>query len=151
MSYFAGAVHIITTNGIGGKRGVTISACCSLSDDPPTLLVCLMRHNAGNKLFVKNGNFCVNSLAGKHQLLADIFSGCSGLTQQERFNLAKWRILKTGAPILLDALASLDCKLICWHEYATHYILVGEVVATNHSKNEDSLIYLNRSYHSLPL
>lgn len=38
MSHFAGAVHIVTTNGIKGKRGVTISACCSLSDDPQHFL-----------------------------------------------------------------------------------------------------------------
>ncbi len=151
MSHFAGAVHIVTTNGIKGKRGVTISACCSLSDDPPTLLVCLMRHNLKNHLFIENGNFCVNSLAGKHRSLADIFSRRYNYTETECFDRAQWGTLQTGAPSLSDALASFDCRLICWHEHATHYILIGEVIAINRNQEKDALIYLNRGYHTLPL
>ncbi|MBB5072984.1 cob(II)yrinic acid a,c-diamide reductase [Bartonella callosciuri] len=151
MSHFAGAVHIVTTNGIRGRRGVTVSACCSLSDDPPTLLVCLMRHNPKNQLFMQNGNFCVNSLSGKHRSLADIFSKRGDFTQNERFDRAEWGALQTGAPYLLGALASFDCRLICWHEHATHYILIGEVVAINHNKEKDALMYLSRKYHTLPL
>ncbi|WP_317994052.1 flavin reductase [Bartonella gliris] len=151
MSHFAGAVHIVTTNGVKGKRGVTVSACCSLSDDPPTLLVCLRRHNPKNNLFMENGNFCVNSLAGKHRSLADIFSKRCAFTQNECFDRAQWSTLQTGAPSLLDALASLDCRLICWHEHATHYVLIGEVVAINRNQEKDALIYLNRAYHTLPL
>ncbi|WP_332065512.1 flavin reductase [Bartonella sp. CB189] len=151
MSHFAGAVHIVTTNGIKGKRGVTVSACCSLSDDPPTLLVCLRRHNPKNKLFMDNENFCVNTLAGKHRLLADIFSKRCNLTQNEYFDMTQWGTLQTGAPSLLDALASIDCRLICCHEHATHYVLVGEVVAVNRNQEKDALIYLNRGYHTSPL
>lgn len=150
MSHFAGAVHIVTTNGIKGKRGVTVSACCSVSDDPPTILVCLMRHNPKNELFMENKNFCVNCLSGKHSSLADIFSGHGGFTQTERFDAAQWDTLQTGAPSLSDALVSLDCRLICWHEHATHYILIGQVVAINRNQKEDALVYLNRSYHALP-
>ncbi|CBI76379.1 4-hydroxyphenylacetate 3-monooxygenase [Bartonella clarridgeiae 73] len=151
MSHFAGAVHIVTTDGIKGRRGVTISACCSLSDDPPTLLVCLMRYNSENKIFMENGNFCVNSLTGKHRLLADVFSGRCGFTQMERFATAQWSVLQTGAPSLSGALASLDCNLICWQEYATHYILIGEVVAINRNQEKDALLYFNRDYHTLAL
>ncbi|WP_026088218.1 flavin reductase, partial [Bartonella rattaustraliani] len=101
MSHFAGAVHIVTTDGIKGKRGVTVSACCSLSDDPPTLLVCLMRHNPKNQLFMENGNFCVNSLSGKHRALADIFSKRRNDTPNKYFGIDQWRTLQTGAPSLL--------------------------------------------------
>ncbi|MET3559895.1 cob(II)yrinic acid a,c-diamide reductase [Bartonella japonica] len=150
MSHFAGAVHIVTTNGIQGKRGVTVSACCSLSDDPPTLLVCLMRHNPKNRLFMENGNFCVNSLAGKHRALADIFSRRCNYTPNKDFHRDQWGTLQTGAPSLLDALASFDCRLICWHEHATHYVLIGEVVAIHCNHEKDALMYLNRGYHTLP-
>ncbi|MDD9332356.1 MAG: flavin reductase family protein [Bartonella sp.] len=151
MSHFAGAVHIVTTDGIKGKRGVTISACCSLSDNPPTLLVCLMRYNTENKLFMENGNFCINSLTGKHRLLADVFSGRYRFTQNERFAAAEWGILQTGAPSLLNALASFDCNLICCHEHPTHYILIGEVVAIKRNQEKDALMYLNRDYQTLSL
>ncbi|UNE55227.1 flavin reductase [Bartonella machadoae] len=151
MSHFAGAVHIVTTDGLKGRRGVTVSACCSLSDDPPTLLVCLRRHNPKNQLFVENGIFCVNSLSGKHRLLADVFSRRCNSTRNEHFNIAQWGTLQTGAPSLLDALASFDCRLICWHEHATHSVLIGEVVAINRSQEKDALMYLNREYHTLLL
>ncbi|VEJ45459.1 flavin reductase [Bartonella vinsonii] len=151
MSHFAGAVHIVTTNGIHGKRGVTVSACCSLSDDPPTVLVCLRRHNPKNQWFIKNGNFCVNSLAGKHRFLADIFSRRCNYAQNERFDREQWSTLQTGAPSLSDALASFDCRLICWHEHATHCVLIGEVVAIHSNQEKDALMYLNRGYHTLLL
>lgn len=151
MSHFASAVHIVTTHGEKGKRGVTISACCSLSDNPPTVLVCLMRQHEENRIFLENEKFCVNTLAGHHKDLSDIFAGRGKLTQEQRFSHAKWGILKTGSPILDDAVVSLDCQLIGWHIHATHYVLIGEVVAVKIHSGADALMYLDRSYHTLPL
>lgn len=152
MRRFAGAVHIVTTDGNKGKRGLTISACCSLSDTPPTILVCLMRDRGNNRTFIENGRFCLNTLGKHHQSLSDTFGGREGcLSQENRFALAKWQTLKTGAPVLDDALVSFDCRLVHWHEYATHYILIGEVVALKSSDMDDALIYLNRSYHNIKI
>ena len=151
MSHFAGAVHIVTTNGAKNKRGVTISACCSLSDNPPTVLVCLMRQHEENRIFIENEKFCVNTLAGHHRNLSDIFAGRGGMTQQERFSHGKWQTLKTGSPVLSDALVALDCQLVGWHVHATHYVLIGEVVAVKRNASVDALMYLDRAYRTLPL
>lgn len=151
MSHFAGAVHIVTTNGTNKKRGVTISACCSLSDNPPTVLVCLMRQHEDNRFFIENEKFCVNTLGGQHKALSDIFAGRGGLTQQQRFAYANWQTLKTGSPVLTDALVALDCQLVGWHVHATHYVLIGEVVAVKKHPGIDALMYLDRSYRTLPL
>ncbi|WP_295967511.1 flavin reductase [uncultured Bartonella sp.] len=151
MSHFAGAVHIVTTNGAKNKRGVTISACCSLSDNPPTVLVCLMRQHEENRIFIENEKFCVNTLAGHHRNLSDIFAGRGGMTQQERFSHGKWQTLKTGSPVLSDALVALDCQLVGWHVHATHYVLIGEVVAVKRNAGVDALMYLDRAYRTLPL
>ncbi|CAM1652516.1 Flavin reductase like domain [Bartonella apis] len=151
MSHFAGAVHIVTTDGARNKRGVTISACCSLSDNPPTVLVCLMRQHEKNRIFIENEKFCVNTLAGHHKNLSDIFAGRGGMTQQERFSHGKWQTLKTGSPVLSDALVALDCQLVGWHVHATHYVLIGEVVAVKRNPGVDALMYLDRAYRTLPL
>ena len=151
MSHFAGAVHIVTTDGARNKRGVTISACCSLSDNPPTVLVCLMRQHEENRIFIENEKFCVNTLAGHHKNLSDIFAGRGGLTQPERFSHGKWQMLKTGSPVLSDALVALDCQLVGWHVHATHYVLIGEVVAVKRNPGIDALMYLDRAYRTLPL
>jgi len=151
MSHFAGAVHILTTQGGKGLRGVTVSACCSLSDNPPTLLVCLMKQHSSNQLFIENGHFCINTLSGRHQELSDIFAGKGELSQEKRFAKAKWRVLKTGSPVLQGALASFDCRLVGWHDHATHYILHGQVVAIQRNNAKEALLYLNRGYHKLAL
>jgi len=151
MSYFAAAVHIVTTDGDAGRRGVTISACCSLSDAPPTVLVCLMRHKTDNKTFLLNQNFCINTLAGDQRDLSDIFAGKGALNQDHRFKQAEWVTLRTGAPVLKDALAAFDCRLISFQQHATHFVLIGEVVGVARHKSKSSLMYLNRQYHRLKL
>ncbi|UXM94022.1 flavin reductase family protein [Bartonella sp. HY329] len=151
MSHFAAAVHIVTTDGLAGKRATTISACCSLSDSPPTLLVCLMKTHSNNRFFIDNGRFCINTLASNSQNLSDIFGGRTTIPPEERFEKAKWQTLKTGAPALIGALASFDCRLVGWHEHDTHYVLYGAVVDIQIADADDALIYLNRAYHYLPL
>ena len=84
MSRFAGAVHVVTTDGAAGRRGTTVIAACSVSDNPPTILVCLNRGNAANDRFVQNGVFALNSLSASHQDLANGFSGLTGLEQEQR-------------------------------------------------------------------
>jgi len=152
MSHFASAVHIVTTAGIAGRRGTTVSACCSLSDNPPTLLICVMKQHEGNRLFIENGHFCINTLAGKHRPISDVFAGRSPMVNQaERFSQGQWTMMKTGSPVLEDALASFDCQLVCWYDHATHYILCGRVIDIRRSDAKDALIYLNRQYNQLPL
>ncbi len=147
MSHFAEAVHIITTDGPAGRRGVTISAVCSVSDNPATMLVCLNRNHEFNHLFIENQVFALNTLSIGQQALSEAFSGKGDLSQQDRFALGRWQTLQTGAPVLTDALASFDCRIIATHEVATHYVIYGKVTALNMGKRRRSLIYLNRSYH----
>lgn len=147
MSHFAEAVHIITTDGPAGRRGVTISAVCSVSDDPATMLVCLNRQHEFNHLFVENQVFALNTLSFDQQALSEAFSGKGDLSQADRFALGNWQTLQTGAPVLTNALASFDCRIIQMHEVATHYVIYGKVTALNIGGAGRSLVYLNRSYH----
>nr|WP_286191667.1 flavin reductase [Ochrobactrum sp. AP1BH01-1] len=151
MSHYAGAVQIVTTAGSAGRRGLTLTAACSVSDNPPTILICLQKIHEENRLFIENGVFAVNTLAGSHQQLADAFSGRIGLTQDERFELARWEVQVTGAPILQGALASFDCRVVSVQDHSTHHVLFGEVVGLHSMAEEEALVYLNRRYHTLEL
>lgn len=151
MSHYAGAVQVVTTAGSAGRRGLTLTASCSVSDNPPTVLICLQKAHEENQLFIKNAVFAVNTLAGSHEQLADAFSGRIGLTQDERFELAAWDVLATGAPTLKGALAIFDCRVVSVQEHSTHHVLFGEVVGLRSSADEEALIYLNRRYHTLEL
>ena len=65
MSRLGAAVHVITTAGPGGKAGATATAVCSVSDAPPTLLMCLNRRSQTNPAVVENGVFCINTLGAQ--------------------------------------------------------------------------------------
>src|SRR3981189_718495 len=75
MSRLGAAVHVITTAGPGGKAGATATAVCSVSDAPPTLLMCLNRTAQTNPAVVENGVFCINTLSAAPADIAKIFAG----------------------------------------------------------------------------
>jgi len=149
MARFAGAVHIVTTDGRAGRRGTTVIASCSVSDSPPTVLVCLNRENRSNDLFVENGRFALNTLPKDFQPIAQAFSGLTGLTQDERFALGEWESLSTGAPVLKGALTVFDCEVIDSKDVATHRVLIGKVTALRIGDRVEPLLYFNRAYHAL--
>ncbi len=145
MSRFAGAVHVITTDGPAGRRGVTVIAACSVSDEPPTVLVCLSRLKQENDVFAENGVFALNTLADRHQDLANGFSGLTGLAQDERFALGRWDTISTPAPALVDALAVFDCRIVETKDMATHRIHFGRVMGLRLGSGP-ALVYHQRAY-----
>lgn len=149
MSRFAGAVHVVTTDGPHGRRGATVIAACSVSDDPPTILVCLNRQKPENDCFARNGVFALNTVSASQQPLADAFSGLGGLSQDERFALGAWEPLASGAPVLLGAEAVFDCHVVEAKDFATHRVLFGKVVAAQVGDALDPLIYHHRAYRTL--
>lgn len=149
MSRFAGAVHVVTTDGPHGKRGTTVIAACSVSDEPPTILVCLNRTKPENDCFARNGVFALNTLTAAQQPLADAFSGLTRLSQEERFALGRWETLASGAPVLVGAEANFDCQLVEAKDFATHRILFGRVTGLRTGDTLHPLIYHHRAYKVL--
>ena len=149
MSHFAGAVHVVTTDGAAGRRGLTVTAACSVSDNPATLLVCLNHNNPLNAVFDENGVFCLNTLALEHEHVSVAFSGKGHLPQDERFSMAAWETLETGAPVLQGAAAAFDCRIVGAQDVATHRVLFGEVLGLRSGGVSMPLIYHSRGYHSL--
>src|SRR5262244_4398354 len=103
MSRLGAAVHVVTTAGPGGKAGATATAVCSVSDAPPTLLMCLNRRSQTNPTVAQNGVFCVNTLGAGAANIADLFAGRSGVIGAERFATGEWITLETGSPVLASA------------------------------------------------
>ena len=93
MSRLGAAVHVITTSGPGGKTGATATAACSVTDAPPTLLMCLNRRSQTNPVVLENGVFCVNTLGAGDAEIADIFAGRTGAKGSDRFNKGEWTTL----------------------------------------------------------
>jgi len=101
MSRLGAAVNIITTDGPAGRHGLTASAVCSVTDTPPTLLVCVRRDSSAHEVLKVNGALCVNILAGRHQDLSDQF-GRHGIAVEQRFAGGSWTQLdrRGGEPRL---------------------------------------------------
>lgn len=146
MSRLGAAVHIITTNGKSGVAGFTATAVASVSDSPPTVLVCLNRRSQINPVMRENQVFCVNTLASSDEELADIFAGRQGHFMADRFKFGQWSPLETGAPALANAIAALDCRVLEMKSVATHDIYFGEVAAIRLANAEKALVYHARAY-----
>lgn len=145
MSLLTSAVSVITTTGASGHHGFTASAVCSITDTPPTLLVCMNKNSRSHAHFVQNKVLAVNVLASHHQSISQAFA--SKLTSEERFQQSSWETLETGAPILHDALVSFDCKIETIQEVGTHTIFICPIIAIQQNQHSQSLVYFNRNYH----
>ncbi|MFJ9452811.1 MULTISPECIES: flavin reductase [unclassified Herbaspirillum] len=149
MSSFGAAVNVITSDGVAGLAGCTVSAVCSVTDEPPTLMLCINRDSRNNAIFKENGALCINVLSACQQQLAILFSS-KGVDVKERFLSAQWERLETGAPVLIDALVALDCKIDSVSEVGTHSVFFCSVQAARSNKGKEALIYLGRNFHCLP-
>lgn len=147
MAKLGGAVNVITTDGAGGRAGFTASAVCSVTDSPPTLLVCANRTNDSYPAMRANAVLCVNTLAGAHEGLSPVFAGMTDHTMEARFEGATWHRLLTGAPVLDGALVAFDCRITQIVEVGTHDVFICEVDAVEVGTMNDGLIYYARGYH----
>ena len=79
MASLSAAVNIITTEGDAGQCGITATAVCSVTDTPPSLMVCINANSAMNPVFQGNGKLCVNVLNHEQELMARHFAGMTGM------------------------------------------------------------------------
>lgn len=148
MALLGGAVSVITTDGPAGRCGFTASAVCSVTDSPPTLLVCMNRTSNSNAQFKANGTVCVNVLAGTHQELSGAFAN-KALSMEQRFASTGWTTLESGAPVMLEALVNFDCRIAQVHEVGSHNIFYCEIQSIRQGGADEGLVYFNRAYHRL--
>jgi flavin reductase (NADH) len=150
MAHLPAAVSIITTDGEGGRCGITASAVCSVTDTPPTILVCINRGSAMHEVFRKNGRLCVNVLSDELEQLAMHFSGATKVPMEERFAWDIWEEQgELGQPVLADALVKLQGRIREFKEVGTHSVMFVELAEVKVNEKKDSLIYFNRLFHKV--
>ncbi len=150
MSRIAAAVHVITSDGPAGPVGFTASAVCSVSDAPPTLLVCMNRSSRQNAALHANGVLCVNTLCPGSQHLGELFSGQAGIAHGARFGHAVHRPGVTGAPLLDAAAMNLEGRITAVQASGSHDVFFVELDAIHGPRDRDALLYFSRRYHGLP-
>ena len=110
------------------------------------MLACVNQTAGAHDEIVRANAFSVNLLSSEQQEIAERFAGKGGLKGEERFSGSLWRTLTTGSPILVDALASLDCELIEQHTFTTHSIFIGRVVHGQFRADAKPLLYFRGDY-----
>ena len=146
MRHHAGAVAIVSTGKAGSRTGLTVTAACSLSDDPPSVIVCVNRSASAYRVIRAERAFCINLLAEDQQEIAACFAGRTGLKGEARFAFGEWSTLATGVPALDGAVANFDCQLFNDFEMKTHSIFVGHVKAVRARDGANPLLYLRGDY-----
>lgn len=149
MSRVASSVSIVSTAGPHGVAGFTCSAVCSVTDEPPTIMVCVNRKSAANAIIKANGVLCVSSLGADQVELSQMFAGVGRVPMNERFRGSHWAVLATGAPYCTASRVALDCQVADVIEVGTHSVILAEVLAAAHAGDGEPLIYHSRNYATL--
>ncbi|MBO68248.1 MAG: flavin reductase [Acidiferrobacteraceae bacterium] len=157
LSQIAATVSVVTTDGVAGKRGLTVSSMCSVSADPPSVLVCVNRDSDVCHTIRENKTICVNVLKSDQAYVSDAFGGRLAESGNDPFLCTSWNNGVTGAPQMVNALVNLDCYVRNELQHGTHFIFVGEIASLQVNGPGMPLIYRARSYEligrssSLPL
>ncbi len=145
LSYFASGVTVITTQHVGQYHGTTVSSFCSLSLDPPLVLVCLDLKSTSHDLISESGVFGVNILAEQDQWLSRHFA----LRTPDKFSDVSYHLGQAGVPLLDNALATLECRVISRYPGGDHSIFIGEVVTNSVAPDKRPLLYFGSKYNRL--
>ena len=145
MSQFASGVTVVTTRDANGKRhGITVSSFCSVSLQPPMVLICIEKTTGSHYAFGESGAFAVNILAATQSNISEHFA----TRIDEKFGDIEHTLNEDGVPILTEAIATLRCTVRHSLDGGDHSIFVGLVESVD-AAGGDPLIYFDHRYHQL--
>jgi flavin reductase (DIM6/NTAB) family NADH-FMN oxidoreductase RutF len=142
MRHVAATVYAVTTGRGADRYGILATAVSSLSFDPPSLLVCVNRLASLHAPLASEERFCVNVLGLGNRDVAEQFMHGRG---QDRFTVGEWEEAH-GVPVLATAQSSFVCRRAHCHEFGTHSIFIGELLAAKHRADAAPLTYYDRHY-----
>lgn len=147
MRNIASPVGVVTTRHGDVRHGLTATAICSVSMEPPSMLVCVNRSASAEKLIAESGAFAINMLSEDQHNVARLFS-TPGLAPEGRYAEGEWHYLETGSPVLNGATVSFDCLVEKCIEWGTHNLYIGRVVATE-TFDHEILLYKDGAFRQV--
>jgi flavin reductase (NADH) len=147
MSEFPSGVAIVTATGHDGTPwGMTCSSLCSVSVDPPTLLVCLRAESPTLAAILASSAFAVNLVHTGGQSVADLFA--SGTPA--RFDMVGWEPGPAGPHLPLYSHATADCRVCGANQVGSHLVVLGAVQGITQRRGQVPLLYGRRRYLEWP-
>lgn len=128
MGRFATGVTVVTAKSPQGVAGLTVNTFCSVSLNPPLILVCVDLNSQTLPFIRESGAYAVNMLTDEQEHLSSCFATPSH-ERYERFCGADYTEAVTGSPIIKDVLAFVDARVVAEYPGGDHVIFLGEVVA----------------------
>ena len=145
LSKFASGVTVVTTKDANGKpHGITVSAFCSVSLEPPLILVCIEKTAGSHNAFEESGVFVVNVLREEQMDYSNQFAS----PIEDKFNGIEFEESIEGVPVLKDTLATLECTLTETCEGGDHTIFIGQIEKAKIRQGKP-LIYFHGNYRSV--
>ena len=149
MGLFPGAVTLITTGTGDGRRGLTATAVCSVTDSPPSLLVCLNRATETCAAVAQAGAFSVQLLDDADRALALHFAGSGGVRGAGKFAQGDWGSFANGLPRLDSALAAICCEVAEMSDTGSHRIFIGRITDVRLAPDRGALVYARSRFHAI--
>lgn len=150
MSKVFAAVHVVTIRDDKETLGTTATAVCSVSDSPPTLLVCLHKQGKAHNAISPGVALTVNTLAADQEAIAQAFAGVGGLSMAERFATGDWDTNGDAAPSLRTGVACFQTRVHELIDAGSHSIIICRIQNIEMSETPAALLYGARQYHALP-
>jgi flavin reductase (DIM6/NTAB) family NADH-FMN oxidoreductase RutF len=146
LSHFTTGVTIVTTcDGDGRPTGLTASAFCSVSLDPPLVLVCVDHKSQSYPALRERGLFAINILHAEQEAISRRFAS----TRLDKFDGVPHTLSELGLPLVDGAIARLQCSTVSMHVEGDHTIFVGRVERAD-APSGTPLLYFKGKYERLP-
>ncbi|OHX65658.1 flavin reductase family protein [Flammeovirga pacifica] len=145
MRKLTASVTLVTTNGNDGKDGLTATAITSLSDTPPSIIVCVNKGSSAHERILNNKTFNVHILNDTQDDLSNCFAGFTGKHGEDKFNEGNWEVNNSNIT-LKGALVNMECSLQECHDGFTHHIFVGVIKKVQLSSEDKPLLYGEGKY-----
>ena len=148
LGSFPTGVTIVTVKDGKEKRGITVNSFCSVSLNPPLILICIGNEHKTHKLIKDSGVFAVNILREDQKELSERFSKVN--RPKERFKgLSTW-VAVTGSPILEGCLAFIDCKVVSEYPGGDHTLFLAQAEAIGSAEDHGkALVFYQGKYTSI--
>jgi flavin reductase (DIM6/NTAB) family NADH-FMN oxidoreductase RutF len=145
LGRFPSGVTVVTTKAADGSdQGMTVSAFCSLSLEPPLVLICVEKTASVHEALTRAPGFVVNVLSAKQEQIARRFS----IVDIDRFEGVGFSRSGSGCAVLDDALAVIECNTSALQDGGDHTIIIGEVEA-GRAETGSPLLYYRGGYAQL--
>lgn len=149
MQQLAAGVSIIATESEGSRGGLTATAVCSLSAEPPRLLVSVNRSGYTFGLISASRKFSVNILSADQADIAMLFASPAPNGAEDRFAVGTWWTEETGAPMLAEAVVAFDCKVVSIIDTGSHGIIIGDIMHAAIEPDRSPLLYARGKFAQL--